>query len=92
MSEHSKLQAKVLKIFQALGGYAINVVAASKDGVPDTIACLNGHFYAIECKVLPDKPSRLQKENLQQVGAAGGTPIVAYSIKDVLAYIEVSPP
>lgn len=55
--------------FPATGGYG-------KSGVPDVIACVNGRFVGIECKSGTNKPTALQRRNLDQIGHAGGYAIV----------------
>lgn len=41
-------------------------------GVPDIVACINGKFIAVECKANGNKPTALQKKNLEQIVDAGG--------------------
>jgi hypothetical protein len=41
-------------------------------GVPDIVTCINGKFIAVECKAAGNKPTALQKKNLNGLVAAGG--------------------
>ena len=79
-----ELQASIIKYLQAKGGYTVKVVTATKAGVPDIIACLNGKFYGIEVKIGNNKPSALQIANLKAIDKAGGIGILAYSLDDVI--------
>lgn len=84
MSKHGKLQSDIVKYLTAIGGYGINIIASSKEGTPDITGCVEGKFFGIEVKVLPDVPSDLQKENLQDIEAAGGICVVAFELDDVV--------
>lgn len=41
-------------------------------GVADIVSCINGKFIAIECKTDGNKPTALQKKNLNDVVKSGG--------------------
>lgn len=45
-------------------------------GVPDRIACVRGHFLAIECKTTGRKPTEYQGLVHHMIGEAGGTCMV----------------
>ena len=48
-------------------------------GIPDILACINGHFVAIELKRnKASKPTKLQSYVLQKIRKAGGLSYVAY--------------
>lgn len=83
-----KLQSQIIKYITARGGYAVKVITATKAGVPDIIACLDGKFYGIEVKVGDNKPSPLQLANLRQIAKAGGIDILAYSLDDVINHVS----
>jgi hypothetical protein len=44
-------------------------------GIPDIIACVQGHFLAIEVKALNLQPTALQKRELLQITKSGGKAI-----------------
>lgn len=50
----------------------------TKSGIPDILACCKGHFFGIELKVHPNKPSKLQEHVLTNIDDAGGVAIVLY--------------
>lgn len=50
----------------------------TKSGIPDILACVHGHFFGIELKVRPNKPTKLQWYHLDKIEAAEGIAIVLY--------------
>ncbi|WP_033052690.1 VRR-NUC domain-containing protein [Clostridium botulinum] len=44
----------------------------SKSGIPDIIACVDGHFVGIEVKAPNGKPSELQKRNVRLIQECRG--------------------
>ena len=57
-------------------------------GVPDIIACINGHFFAFEVKTETGKPTALQEATIRKILKAGGTAAVVRSVSEVRALIE----
>lgn len=55
--------------FPVMGGYG-------RSGIPDIIACLKGHFIAIECKAGFNTTTQLQERELKAIAAAGGITLV----------------
>ena len=45
-------------------------------GIPDIVACANGHFVAIECKAGKGKTTALQERELADIRAHGGVALV----------------
>lgn len=45
-------------------------------GVPDFLACHEGHFIGIEAKAGKGKTTALQEDNLQRIRDSGGTTLV----------------
>jgi Holliday junction resolvase len=60
----------VYYFFPATHGYG-------RSGVPDIIACVNGHFLAIECKAGSNKPTALQVREIERIRRCGGVAVVA---------------
>lgn len=48
----------------------------SHAGVPDFLACVRGHFLAVEAKFGTRRPTALQSRELNRIRAAGGTAVV----------------
>ena len=57
-------------------------------GCSDILAVKNGCFYAIECKIKPNKPTEEQKWFLSEVARRGGIGFVAYSLDGVIEKIK----
>ena len=50
----------------------------TKDGIPDLLCCINGHFVAVEVKAQNGRPSELQLYNVREIRKAGGFAFVLY--------------
>jgi len=83
-------QKKITTYLESKGAYVVKVVAASKKGVPDVLACYKGHFIAIEVKtpLTRHNTTKLQDYNLARVREADGYAIVAVDVDDVQDIIE----
>lgn len=57
-------------------------------GIPDIIACINGHFFGFEVKTDVGKPTKLQKATIRKIRAAGGTAVVVRSVDEVKAVVN----
>ncbi|APH24385.1 VRR-NUC domain-containing protein [Clostridium botulinum] len=57
----------------------------SKSGIPDIIACVDGHFVGIEVKAPNGKPSELQKRNIRLIQECRGLGYILYP-KDFEAF------
>ena len=59
----------VYYFYASTGGYGAS-------GVPDIVACYNGHFIGIECKANGNKPTALQNKHFSDIKKAGGYSMV----------------
>ena len=84
----SKLQKQILDLIVAKGHYAINVIVASRSGVLDIVACINGRFVGIEVKLAYNVPSELQMRNLKKIRNGGGFAKTVYSFDEALDFIK----
>lgn len=50
----------------------------SKSGIPDIIACVNGHFVALEVKGPTGQASDLQKRNINLIQESKGHACIVY--------------
>ena len=57
-------------------------------GIPDIIACIDGHFFGFEVKKDVGRPTKLQEAVIQKILAAGGTALVVRSAEEVKAVVE----
>lgn len=48
----------------------------TKSGIPDILACCNGHFLAIEVKAENGKPSELQLYHIEKIKQSGGHAVI----------------
>jgi Holliday junction resolvase len=51
--------------------YAVKVVLANRNGVPDILTCINGQFVAFEVKTATGKLTQLQENNIEKIKASG---------------------
>jgi hypothetical protein len=66
------------------GAVVTNVIASSKAGTSDLIACINGRYVALEIKGRGDTLKPMQAEKLKQVIRAGGIGMVVKSLDDAV--------
>lgn len=57
-------------------------------GIPDIIACINGHFFGFEVKTDVGKPTKLQEATIRKILASGGTAVVVRSVDAVKAVVN----
>ncbi len=81
----SVIQKQILTWLREQGCYAVNIHggAMQEGGIPDILFCCGGNFGGIEVKQPGQVPSPIQQYHLNQIGAAGGFYVVAYSLKGV---------
>lgn len=74
-----KVKDKVVGILKAEGAYYFFPATHGygRSGVPDIVACVNGHFLAIECKAGKNKPTALQVREIENIRLVGGVAVVA---------------
>ena len=64
----------------------------SSTGVSDITACVNGRFVEIELKSAYGSQSKQQQREQQRVEDAGGTYVLAYTMRDVFNALELEIP
>ncbi|WP_326832189.1 VRR-NUC domain-containing protein [Aerococcus mictus] len=81
------IENKIKKYLDSLGAYYEKIHGESlfqSAGIPDILACVNGHFVGIEVKrEKGNTTSALQDYKLKAITNAGGVAIVARSVQDV---------
>lgn len=84
----AKVKAQVKKALVSLGAYYFMPATGGfgRSGVPDIVGCINGKFFAVECKAGNNKPTALQEREMNAIRAAGGVALVINetNIGDVL--------
>jgi len=75
----AKVKAGVRKLLDTLGIYHFMPPANGfgRAGIPDIIACMDGHFVAIECKAGKGVTTALQDRELDNIVKHGGTVFIA---------------
>lgn len=78
MTSEAKVKKRVREMLDKLGIYHFSPpgMGLGRAGIPDIIACYNGHFVAIECKAGTNKPTPLQERELNRIMNAGGEAFV----------------
>ena len=80
MAKEKAFENKIKDYLKSIGAYFIKTHGDrfSKVGTPDIIACINGHFVAVEVKAENGKLSELQRYHLEQIENAGGLAFLLY--------------
>lgn len=78
MTPEAKVKKVVVKQLKDLGAYYFYPVTSGygASGVPDIVGCYQGAFFGIECKAGKNKPTPLQKKNLEAIAESGGISLV----------------
>lgn len=78
MTPEGKVKAKVKKTLDMMGAYYFMPTTGGygRSGIPDIIGCLNGLFFAIECKGKGGTTTALQNRELAKICVAGGLALV----------------
>lgn len=86
----SKLQKQIQAYLKSIGAYRFKVHGEifMRAGIPDIICCYKGRFVGIEAKEPGNHPSELQLAHGRQIVKAGGLFLVAYSLQEVIDFIN----
>jgi Holliday junction resolvase len=78
MTPEAKVKRVVTRQLKDLGVYYFYPVTGGygSSGVPDIVGCYQGLFFGIECKAGKNKPTPLQKKNLEDIAKSGGVSLV----------------
>lgn len=84
MALESGIQARIIKAVKKRGGWVLNThgTVFGRNGVPDLIVCLRGHFIAMEVKQPGGEARPLQRYELRKIREAGGKAFVVESVAD----------
>ncbi len=91
MATEQQVQKKIINYIESLeSSYVVKVVSATKSGVPDILACIDGNFVGIEVKRPESRNtvSKLQEYNLNLIEKANGYSMVAWNTEMVREFIE----
>jgi len=78
MTPERKVKNVVVSVLKEHDAYYFFPVTSGygASGVPDIVGCINGKFFAIECKAGKGKTTALQDKHIAQITAVGGSAIV----------------
>lgn len=80
MAAEKQFENKIKAYLRTRDAYFVKFFANAftRSGVPDILACVNGHFVGIEVKAKDGRPSELQLHNIRKIREAGGIAFVLY--------------
>jgi len=78
MTPEAKVKKQIRKILDITKTYYAMPIGTGygSSGVPDFLACHDGHFVGIEAKAGKGKTTALQEDNLQRIRDSGGSTLV----------------
>ena len=78
MAQEKNFENKIKQYLKDHNCYFVKYFAnrMTKVGVPDILACVNGHFVGIEVKSSTGKPSELQIHNVKKINERGGFAVI----------------
>jgi len=92
-TSEAKVKTSVRKILAALGVYYFMPPANGygRQGIPDIVGCMNGKFFAIECKAGKGKTTALQDAELARIHKAQGVAMVVneHNLAEVTNMLEL---
>lgn len=87
-----KVKAKLVKELKRLGTYYFFPATwgMGRSGIPDVVCCVDGLFVGIECKAGNNKPTELQKRELEAIESAGGMAFVCNeeSLDSIVSWLK----
>ena len=74
MAQEKQFEQKIKNFLKSQNCYYVKYFGCgfSRAGVPDILACVNGHFLAIEVKAERGRVSELQRINIERINNCGG--------------------
>jgi Holliday junction resolvase len=92
VQSESSIQKAILKLLNARDDvWAVKTITTNRNGTPDIIASVGGHFVAIEVKAAKGVVAPLQTYQIDLINKTGGTASVARStgeVKDMLTAVD----
>lgn len=84
-----RIQTRILRELKKRGIYAVKIITASRNGVPDILCCYRGRFIGIEVKTPKGRLSAAQDFHLKLIDKAGGVAVIARSWEDVFNALNI---
>lgn len=78
MAAEKQFENRIKKYLTEQGVWYVKYFANgfTKSGIPDILACCNGHFLAIEVKAENGRPSELQLHHIEKIKQSGGCAVI----------------
>ena len=78
MAQEKQFEQKIKNFLKSQNCYHVKYFGCgfSQAGVPDILACVSGHFLAIEVKAERGRVSELQRVNIERINKCGGVALV----------------
>lgn len=78
MAQEKQFENKIKKYLSENNIWHVKYFANgfTKSGIPDILACCNGHFLAIEVKSEIGRPSPLQLHHIEKIKQSGGHAVI----------------
>lgn len=78
MTPEAKVKKQIRKILDTTRTYYAMPIGTGygSSGVPDFLACVNGHFVGVEAKAGKGKTTALQEDNMRRIRESGGSTLV----------------
>lgn len=97
MAQEKSYENKIKSYLDSIGAYYVKTHGDrfSKIGTPDIIACIKGHFVALEVKATTGKPSELQLYHLSNImfnRGYGAIIVPTEGIRKIKKYIDANYP
>ena len=80
MGSEKNFEQKIKRFLDEEGAWYVKYFANrnTRSGIPDILACVNGHFVAIEVKAQNGHPTALQIHHCTEIRLAGGFAFILY--------------
>ena len=96
MAAEKNFENRVKKYLKDQGAWFVKYwggAAFTKAGVPDILACVEGHFVGLELKASKGKATEIQLHTLKEIDKAGGIAILLYpqdfdSFKEMVSIMQ----
>lgn len=92
LTPEGKVKAQVKKVLEKLGAYYFMPATGGygKSGVPDFVGCIEGKFFAIECKAGKGKLTELQEREIAAIRKEEGAVFVVNEMNLDTLYDDIA--
>lgn len=78
LTPEGRVKKKLRAVLDEIGAYYFMPATGGygRSGVPDVVGCIQGKFFAIECKAKGGRVTALQQRELDRITVAGGVSFI----------------